>query len=1306
MSAQAVVFGKYQLLERLARGGMAEVYKAKAHGVEGFEKILVIKRILPHLSNNQRFVELFINEAKVAVTLSHANIVQVFDLGQVDGSYFIAMEYVAGSDLSTLLGRTNTLSPGLAMYVVSEVAKALDYAHRRRDAQRQPLQIVHRDVSPQNILTSTEGEVKLADFGIARARIGLQREDGSLRGKFAYMSPEQARGGPIDARSDLFSLGAVLYECVSGTKAFGAQSADEILRRVRQVDYEPLNDVLPPEHQPLSAIIDKALAADPNDRFQDAGQMYEAIVEHMYADGRHVGARTLADHITKVMGPSKRVRRTTGIRRALLDDSLVHTGTDKTPVEVPKSSRSQSSSVRAARIGDRPQAERRDLTVLALGPHGAPSLPKDVLAPMQRFSARLVNDMSTSGWWYLVFGLDAPDGRDTETAVRFFLLLRRIMLTGTGSLPSFQVGIHCGRAIVDADGQLVRDEHYAQLLGQATQSAELAQPGQVLLTAEAERAARRAFELRRVPGADRWAVAHERSAKDTRGRFVGRREQLKRFGQLLAEAGRGTAHTIAIVGEPGSGKTRTLLELQRRLRLGGHEVGTYVARLHPQSSRVPMGACLDMLRVVLGMDPLDPPVVVKHKARRLRELGLAEPQRRAVESLLGLDVEIDEAQQSLDLPTGDAILQVTRRLAQDRLTIFAFDGVDAADPESLSLIRSLLSRPRSSHVLVVITHRPGGFTEWESLPGYEKLVLVPFDRATTKALVCARLGTQNVPAQLLDEIEDKSRGNPLYIEEHVRALQDAGAIEPGVDGQLVFVPEVADVQVPKTLRGMMAARLSRLTPRTKNLIQVAAVVGQRFSLDLLAKITGREPNVVRDTLTELQHHGLVQTESYDEFALANQMIGEVIVDGLTLEARRHLHLATATAIEALYPSRLDEFAERLAHHHRDAGDRKKSVHYLVRAAGRLEADYAFGGALTHLESALDATALEADPDRTQRLELYLRLGQLCLRSRQWDRGAARMIAGLDLADGLGRDDFAARFCMLRGQLLSHSERIDESRDWLQRARNTARRQGHPSLIRDVMIASAQVEIRNGNFAGAVQPLEEAYEASVRSGDNAAQLKSLMSLGIARAGNADRKGALQAIANARTVAGPQADQVTICELFEAEAQTHYYLRNRQEAIESSEHALQIAKEHGFNHSMVVNAYYAGECYLRLRMFKQAFARIRYSLDLAEQFGMSRMVHINRRTLGFLDVLRTETSESRQSIVEACEFAARNGHVGDLIQGTFMLAYADHTLERSRDALEGFRETMRLAQASGHKLYETASRKALDALAVGHPVELPD
>jgi tRNA A-37 threonylcarbamoyl transferase component Bud32 len=209
-------YGPYKLLSKLAVGGMAEVFRAKRAGVEGFEKVVAVKRILPHLSDNKEFVDMFIDEAKMVAGLTHPNIVQIFDLGKIDKSYYIAMEYVHGRDLRTILRRAKEkglrLPLDLSVFIVAQVCSSLEFAHRKKDEQARPMMIVHRDVSPQNILISFEGDVKLTDFGIAKAATKATSTDvGALRGKLLYMSPEQAWGKAMDRRSDLFSLGIVFY---------------------------------------------------------------------------------------------------------------------------------------------------------------------------------------------------------------------------------------------------------------------------------------------------------------------------------------------------------------------------------------------------------------------------------------------------------------------------------------------------------------------------------------------------------------------------------------------------------------------------------------------------------------------------------------------------------------------------------------------------------------------------------------------------------------------------------------------------------------------------------------------------------------------------------------------------------------------------------------------------------------------------------------------------------------------------------------------------------------------------------------
>ena len=274
-SEESSDYGRYFLLEKVATGGMAEVFRAKRKGVEGFEKVVAVKRILPHLSSNKDFVEMFIAEAKMVASLSHPNIVQIFDLGKIDETYYIAMEFVEGKDLRTILTRARNRStlPGvdLAALIAARISAALEYAHRHRDSEGRELRIVHRDVSPQNILLSDEGEVKLVDFGIAKAATKASHTDtGSLRGKLLYMSPEQAWGKALDKRSDLFALGAVFFEILTGHLLFSASSEMSVLERVREARFVPPSSLNPAVPIELEAVVMRLLNKDPVQRYQDA----------------------------------------------------------------------------------------------------------------------------------------------------------------------------------------------------------------------------------------------------------------------------------------------------------------------------------------------------------------------------------------------------------------------------------------------------------------------------------------------------------------------------------------------------------------------------------------------------------------------------------------------------------------------------------------------------------------------------------------------------------------------------------------------------------------------------------------------------------------------------------------------------------------------------------------------------------------------------------------------------------------------------------------------------------------------------
>jgi tRNA A-37 threonylcarbamoyl transferase component Bud32 len=291
---------RYDLLERIAVGGMAEIFRAKAHGAHGFEKTLAIKRILPDLARDAEFQNRFIAEAKVAVALTHANVVQIFDFGRFAGSLYIAMEYVDGPDLGRFLKvaaeRDEAVPLGAAMHIAMEVCKGLDVAHARR--------VVHSDISPSNILLSRLGEVKIADFGIARAAAdggpaGAANGQGANRvmGKWPYMSPEQTRGEPLDARSDLFSAAVVMYELFTCSKLFRGRDVEALVESVRAMVIPPASSRRPSLPPALDQVLSRALERDPARRYQQASDLLRALLEVSYSHTVVATAMDVADAI-------------------------------------------------------------------------------------------------------------------------------------------------------------------------------------------------------------------------------------------------------------------------------------------------------------------------------------------------------------------------------------------------------------------------------------------------------------------------------------------------------------------------------------------------------------------------------------------------------------------------------------------------------------------------------------------------------------------------------------------------------------------------------------------------------------------------------------------------------------------------------------------------------------------------------------------------------------------------------------------------------------------------------------------------
>jgi tetratricopeptide (TPR) repeat protein len=740
----------------------------------------------------------------------------------------------------------------------------------------------------------------------------------------------------------------------------------------------------------------------------------------------------------------------------------------------------------------------------------------------------------------------------------------------------------------------------------------------------------------------------------------------------------------------------------RRLGLAGHNVGLHVATLTPQLREVPLSAIQEMLRDVLGVDEFDPEALVRGRTTRLRELGLLSVEQAAVAAALGLQAQAPR--RTGHRPLKAALLRIVRKLAEDRLTIFAFDGAEHMDSDSLSIVQDMLRAVSKARIAVFLCYRPGNAPNWRNLPSFTEVRVAALSDEDIARLVATRLGADEIPFDLLREVTTKSGGNPLYVEEYLKALQAAGAVT-FEEGQVRYNRDVAEVDVPKTLRGIIASRIAKLGPTQRYLLQVASLVGERFHTDIVAAAAQEDLKVVTDALQSKDMRGIVAARGPSEHMFAHGLAQQVLVEGVTLQARKEIHAAIADAIVRLHPDRIDEMAERLARHYQEAGQDDQAVHFLLRAVDRLEDEGALESATLELRRAIDMLSTGDTKQRSFMLEQYDRLAALCFRNRDLGLGNEVMERAIKAAESLRSNRHIARFCMWRGRMLVGASHIEEGRRWLDQAQHVARGLTDWELSRDVFLATADADARSGDYERAVGLLREALQLSRDAADRGSELRCLMPLSLTYARMGDRDAALATLDQARAIGDDRSDANMQSQLFRLESQIHYHARDQEASARAAAKAMEIAREAGLHHEAALNAHNMGEAFLRLGDHRRAFAALRSSYETAVENGYARLQMSNIRALGFIDATRFNSSEGRARVQQAIEYAEKHEFVWDVIQGKFFLAVIEQKRGEAAAARSCLREVLDMAAQHGHRNYIEDAEVALRRLDTNEPIELP-
>ncbi len=949
---------QFEIVRRLGAGGMAEVFLAKKPGAEGTYKLLVLKRILSQPGQQQasrRMRTMFVEEAQLATRLNHPNVVQVFDFFDGgDEGQLLSMEYVEGPDLGMLVSsakaKSTRIPPWIGAWVISEAAKGLHYAHEKKDDAGAPLEIVHRDVSPQNILLSYEGSVKIADFGIATAKL-FTDEAGVIKGKFGYMSPEQARGEKVDRRSDVYALGVIMWEILTGRPLHGGLGGEALLDIVRSGFVEPPSTYardVPPE---LEQIVMKALEARRDDRYATARELGNAIARALMAKQELVDATALEGVIAQLVvraastvdvAPPPREEEDDDKREARAP--LTRDKPEGSPDTGPQPSELDSEAMGPRRpVG--PAREVRHVAVVTLHLHGIsrlkeqdPTLATRTLDRLRTMLGDIAYKRNVRVWIWsndeeaqAVAGLTANPTRAAADAAWLALDTHEAIAGLNEDLPlpiGASIGVVRGIAagVRDTHGNLIRFKldnpapYLAEALGKATplyrtwvaggvyrivrrefrwgDAPALALPNPNKLPDVPQQM--RIYALERSLSREERLAASASGGSDLVGRDAEKADLQAAYHKAVSAAGGGgqVVHR-AVTGELGIGKTALVSAFIGELPPNARLVR---AECSPVRMEVPLTVIGDLVRDTIGVTGDEP---FEEVADLIARAGGGAAHGDATTPIVA---RLAELATNRTFGDGDEDAQFRRRnivaglrnlfgaIALSQPLVVVIESLQWADKQSIEVLGELMRQPDPLPTLFVLVARPDDRLA-VLLEGVVRIELAGLTADEQVRLVEARVGARDGVRQVLGDLMPRVGGNPFFLLEMVDALLERGALElrevPGDDGETRPVLAYAktagreSVQLPSTLEQLLSDRLRELPTEEHIVVDWLAIAGGPLAVTDLEKLA---PKIHEDAVVRLCARGLCDRK-IDQVDFRHPLTRDVAYASMAAEDRIQMHRA-------------------------------------------------------------------------------------------------------------------------------------------------------------------------------------------------------------------------------------------------------------------------------------------------------------------------------------------------------------------------------------------------------------------------------
>jgi len=1013
----------YDVLGSLGSGGMGDVYLARDTKLGRH----VALKILPaHFTSDRQRIKRFQQEACAASALNHPNILTVYEIGQQDDLHFIATEYVQGDTLRQRL-HNGAMDPSQALQALAQVAAALGAAHAAG--------IVHRDVKPENIMIRPDGLVKVLDFGVAKLSPGasisaaatnsstasVHTETGTIVGTVHYMSPEQLRGLEIDWRSDLFSLGVVLYETIAGFRPFTASTPTDVIVSILDREPPPLTGL-----PGLDRIFQRAVAKNRDERYQAANELHDDLSSLLRELASNADRQLICPTCLQInpagfefcgnCGAALKKQCSSCKRQVPITNQFCGLcGAQFASASGPaQTSFAGQKTVEATAAS----AERRRATVVYSIVSGCSAileqldpgesdrimglLKQSVTATVERHGG--VVDRCSGEELVALFGIPTSYEDDYLRAVRAGLELNSQLRALSSELETklgqplrAYTGISSGFVVtrLQEDGRWTASGDALQVASRLAAHADVAQ---VLVSPETQSLIAPFFRLEplgpialnpkgepvtvfRVEGETGVHTRLEASELSGLTRHVGRERELGLLRSSLESALEGAGQLIVVVGDAGVGKSRLVLEFRRTLEQ--QSINFMQSRCHAYGARIPYLPFIDLLRDLVVPRR-------EHSAEDVRDAVVSnikaiDPNLESYVPLYLhlLSIENSEDVLSRDLKGDDLRLAIREALA----AIFALQAnrgpavllledwhwADEASKEALKRLAGLIALHQ---VMIVVTCRPEQSLDWTGVDNHTLIHLAPLTESGSIRIVESIIGTDRLPEGLGTLLYRRTGGNPFFIEEVCRALIDSGRVRLS-DDHASLDGSLDDLDLPDTIQAVIRTRLDRLDSESQTILRYASVLGREFNLRVLERLS-LQTTLLSRGLELLQKQGLIQQVRVvpDQlYRFKHVLTQEVAYDSLVAHRRKTLHKAAGEAIEELFAERLEEQLELLTYHYSKAEAWSKAIRFGYEAAQKASRLSRFPEALNLLEQAESWVFRLADSEEKRQRETEILLSQ-------------------------------------------------------------------------------------------------------------------------------------------------------------------------------------------------------------------------------------------------------------------------------------------------------------------------------------------